>query len=505
MNRIPASTVNTAVVTLALIVGAATSGAQQVTESARPAPPMRESELDRHLDELTGKLDTMRQQLIESQNEMDELRSEIRTLREQLSAKEQNREAAQDADALRTGVAQLQDETEILEAQVKQHDQSKVETLSKYPLRINGTILFTSILNSGRTDNINLPAIALPPQPDPDALSGSLSATANQTMLGLDVTGPHLWGAHSWGDLNVDFWGGGSSANYTATAGTVRIRTMHARVEWPSRAIAVALDRPLMSPWQPTSWVTTAQPALAWSGNLWTWSPQVSFRQNDLVFRHMSMEGGLIFPSSPYAWISGQSPGPNAAERSRQPGYQARLGTALSWKDHPFNLGASGYYSRQAYNYDHHVDAWAGAGDWSLVFGRAFQWSGGIYRGRGIGGLGGGAYKDYVSTAATDSLHGMDAAGGWTQAKFTISSTLEANVSTGLDNAFAHELRGSDQSFSLSYYANLARNQTVIANLIYRPRSYLLLSTEFRQIDSRPVDGYASQDRIFGVATGYIF
>ncbi len=504
MNRIPASTVNTAVVTLAFLVCAAALGAQQVSESSRPVPPpVRESDLDRHLDELTSKLDSMRQQLIESQSEMDELRNELHTLREQLSAKDQTQVAAQDADALRTGVAQLQDETEILQAQVKQHDQSKVETASKYPLRINGAVLFTSILNSGKVDNINVPVVALPP--DPDSISGSLSATANQTSLGLDVTGPHLWGAHSWGDLNVDFWGGGSSANYTPTAGTVRLRTMHARVEWPERSITVAVDRPLMSPWQPASWVTVALPALAWSGNLWTWSPQVEFRENDFPLRHTSAEAGLIFPSPPYAWISGQSGGPNAAERSRQPGYQARLGTELSWRDHPFNLGASGYYSRQAYTYDQHVDAWAGAGDWSLVFNHVFQWSGGIYRGRGIGGLGGGAYKDYVSTAATNSLSGLDAAGGWTQAKFTISSTLEANVSTGLDNAFAHELRGSDQASSLSYYATLARNQTVLANLIYRPRSYLLLSTEFRQIDSRPVDGYASQDRIFGVATGYIF
>jgi hypothetical protein len=504
MNRIPAPTVNTAFVTLALLVCAATSGAQQVSENSKPAPsPMRGSDLDRHLDELTSKLDNMRQQLIESQNEMDELRNELRSLREQLSAKDQTREAAQDADALRTGVAQLEDETEILQAQVKQHDQSKVETVSKYPLRINGAVLFTSVLNSGKTDNINIPVIALPP--DPDSISGSLSATANQTVLGLDVTGPHLWGAHSWGDLNVDFWGGGSSANYTVTAGTVRLRTMHARVEWPNRSIMIAIDRPLMSPWQPASWVTVAQPALAWSGNLWTWSPQFNFRQNDVVFRHMSVEAGLIFPATPYAWISGQSGGSNAAERSRQPGYQARLGTSLSWRDHPFNVGASGYYSRQAYNYDHQVDAWAGAGDWSLVFSHVFQWSGGVYRGRGIGGLGGGAFKDYVSTAATDSLRGLDAAGGWTQARFTISSSLEANVSTGLDNAFAHELRGSDQASSPNYYATLARNQTVLANLIYRPRSYLLLSTEFRQIDSRPVDGYASQDRIFGVATGYIF
>src|SRR5579863_8470135 len=197
MNRIPASTVNSAVVTLVLIVCASVSGAQQVSENSRPVqPPVRETDLDRHLDELTSKLDSMRQQLIESQSEMDELRNELRTLREQLSAKDQTRVAAQDADALRAGVEQLQDETEILQAQVKQHDQSKVETVSKYPLRINGAVLFTSILNSGNADNINVPVVALPN--DPASLSGSLSATANQTMLGLDVTGPHVWGAHSW-------------------------------------------------------------------------------------------------------------------------------------------------------------------------------------------------------------------------------------------------------------------------------------------------------------------
>src|SRR5258707_1041572 len=139
MNRISASTVNTAVVTLALIVCAATSGGQQVSESSKPVPPpARESDLDRHLDELTSKLDN---------------------------------------------------------------------------------------------------------------------------------TGPHIWGAHSWADLNVDFWGAGSSANYTVTAGTIRLRTMHARVEWPNRSIMIAVDRPLMSPWQPASWVTVAEPALAWSGN----------------------------------------------------------------------------------------------------------------------------------------------------------------------------------------------------------------------------------------------
>ena len=192
MNRIPASSM----LTLALLLCSAGAIAQQGAGARPPAEPSSgDSELNRHLDELTSKLDSMRQQLIASQNEMDELRNELHGLRQQLAEKDQAATAARDAGALRTSVAQIQEETEILQAQVKQHDQSKVETASKFPVRINGALLVTTVLNSGNTDDVNLPIVALPGlQYNPQ---GSLSATASQTILGLDAAGPHLWGAKS--------------------------------------------------------------------------------------------------------------------------------------------------------------------------------------------------------------------------------------------------------------------------------------------------------------------
>ena len=250
-------------------------------------------------------------------------------------------------------------------------------------------------------------------------------------MLGLDASGPHLWGAKSYGDLNVDFWSGASSANY-ASAGAVRLRTAHARLEWPNRSLGVALDRPLLSPWEPTSWVTVAEPALAWSGNLWTWSPQVEFRQS-AIFNHFDFGVGLIDPPAPNSYTQGQSnlpsqPNlPSASERSRQPGYDSRIGFSSSFNGRPINLGAGGYYSRQSYPYDHHVDAWAASADWDMVLHPALRFSGELYRGRAIGGLGGGAFKDYVSSTAEHYLNGLNAAGGWGQAKVTFASTLEAN------------------------------------------------------------------------------
>jgi hypothetical protein len=500
MNRIPPSPANIAVITLALMVcPAASSVAQQTTDGREPVAAV--AEFDRHLDELTSKLDSMRQQLLESQNEMDELRKEVHSLREQLAEKNQGQEAARDVDALRTSVAQLQDETEILQAEVKQHDQTKVETASKFPIRINGAILFTSTLNSGSADNIDVPVVALPtPAHSP---SGSLSATANQTMLGLDGSGPHLWGASSRADLMMDFWAAGSSNNYE---GIFRLRTGHARLEWPNRSIGVALDRPMISPWQPTSWSMVGEPPLAWSGNLWAWSPQLEYEEKSLLgSHHLNLGLGLIDPPAPMVYVQSQPGGPSASEQSRQPGYEARLGTVWSHGDHPMNLGASGYYSRQAYVYGHNVDAWAGSADWNLVLSHAFQLSGELYRGRAIGGLGGGTFKDYVTNIEEHYFYGLDAAGGWAQAKFTISPSLEANVSTGLDDGFADDLRGSDQATAPGWYANLARNQTVLANVVYRPKTYLLLSAEFRQLNSRTVAGRLSQDSILGLSTGYIF
>ncbi len=226
MNRIPAPFFRAAaMVTLPILLCSHVLTAQQ-TWAAPANPPgssAAESDLDRHLDELTSKLDSMRQQLMQSQNEMDELRNELAAASaNNLAEKSQGETAAHDADnTLRASVAQWREETEApVQAQVKQHDQSKgVESSSKYPVRINGAMLVTSIFNSTNSDNFNLPIVAVPSLPDTPR--GSLSETASQTILGLDASGPHFGGAKSYADINVDFWGATSSVSYTAAAGAI--------------------------------------------------------------------------------------------------------------------------------------------------------------------------------------------------------------------------------------------------------------------------------------------
>jgi hypothetical protein len=160
--------------------------------------------------------------------------------------------------------------------------------------------------------------------------------------------------------------------------------------------------------------------------------------------------------------------------------------------------GAGGYYSRQAYSSDRHLDAWAGSADWSMVLASPLEISGMFYRGRAIGGLGGGAFKDYAPYDNYSELRGLDDEGGWGQVKWRFSQTVEANAAAG-------ELRDSDYATEQDPYQSLARNLTAYGNLVYRPRTYLLFSAEYRQIRSWPIAGSANVNHIFGLATGYLF
>lgn len=473
-------------------------------QQADTQPNSSSVRLEKRMDQLMTALDSMREQLDKSQREMEQMRSEIEDLRTQLAQTRTGEAPEQAATDLQSSVQQLQEQSAVLQAEVKQHDQTKVESLSKYPVRISGMLLFTSLLNSSNVDNIDLPIIAQPQygnQPQ-----GSLSATARQTILGLEAEGPSLWGARSSADISVDFFGGIPYADYSTSSGLLRLRTAHAGLDWSHRSLLASFDRPLVSPLQPTSFLSVGEPALAWSGNLWTWSPQLEFKDSSLLAnKKLEIDTGLIDVPAPGPPPSHALRMAGASEQSHQPGYETRFASSIPLGDRAVEIGAGGYYSRQAYEDNHHLDAWAGTMDWKIPFTQHLELSGEFYRGRGIGGLGGGAFKDYAPFADDTIQRGLNAEGGWGQFKIKMTRSLETNFALGMDNAFAADLRGSDVEFENNDYMNLARNRTGFANVIFRPKTYLLFSAEYRNIYSWPISGQSNSNQSLGLAAGYLF
>jgi hypothetical protein len=137
------------------------------------------------------------------------------------------------------------------------------------------------------------------------------------------------------------------------------------------------------------------------------------------------------------------------------------------------------------------------------------EFAGSFYRGLSLGGLGGGAYKDYLFRTDPNNpgavyYETLDDVGGWAQLKQRATTRLEFNAAFGIDNVPAGQLRPFANTAN-AIYQNLSRNRTYTANVIYSPSAYLLFSLEYRYLLSSPVVGATNAANIIGVAAGYKF
>jgi hypothetical protein len=487
--------------------------------------------------QLTEAMAKTQAQLEQSQHELDEMRQQLSELRHQMSeggvtatASETSASAtdppsSSSQDSSESTVAALQDVRDrqaIQESEIATQEQSKVESQSKYPVKVTGMLLMNGFKNSGAVDTAASPSVALA------GGSGSIGATVRQTILGFDAQGPRLFGARSFADLRVDFYGiETASATTTSYAGyfntnssLVRLRTAHAGLYWDRTQAYFALDRPIISPDTPTSLTATAVPALAWSGNLWTWNPQAVVTQNfsragsagvELQAALIDVGDAPLTPAvAPTASASTIPPiPPSSAEQSSKPGGEARI--ALTWpgsSDERSHLGVGGYFAPHASSLERSFDSWASTLDARLPLVAHLELSGNFYRGAGLGGLGGGGYKDFVYSPNPDTggyyFRPLDDVGGWAQLKEKAGERLEFNAAYGMDNVFAGQLRHYYVAGG-SMFQNLARNRTYTGNVIFSPSAYLLFSLEYRHLESAPVEGLPADVNIIGLGAGYKF
>jgi TolA-binding protein len=490
--------------------------AEPARMSAQAAVPEAETgTADQQMERLADALTRTEAELAATQREIQALRAQLNELRQQLGVRG-SASAAEDAsssggqqDAIARRLQDVEERQSQQEAQIATHEQAKVESASKYPVRITGLILLNSFVNTRNVDDAATPAFAIQG-------SGSTGLALRQSVLGIDAQGPHLFGANTSADLRTDFSGAANSASYSSGLNLVRLRTAHANIAWKHTTAFFSLDRPILNPDTPTSLTAVAQPALAWSGNLWNWNQQFGVT-HDVPFRKASalrLQAALIDPADPPAFSAGvvttatTLPAPSAAERSRYPGGEARVAYVHN-AAHPdaTEIGVGGYFAPHRLTNGFRANSWAATLDYRIALPARLQWSGNVYRGQGLGGLGGGAYKDYMVRVQNGLLdvQFVDDVGGWTQLKQQVTERVEWNAAFGVDNDFAGQLRSYTLAPASSSYLSLARNRTYTANVIYSPSAYLLFSLEYRNIRSTPVMSPANQSNVIGAAAGYRF
>jgi hypothetical protein len=407
-------------------------------------------------------------------------------------------------------IGKLEDDQDIAEAKINEQYQTKVESGSKYRLRLSGIVLLNLYENRGMVDNQDFPEIAVPPQSQPIYVSpGAFGGSLRESQIRLQTFGPDIAGARTSADVQFDFAGGFPNEPNGVATGIVRLRTGTIRLDWSNTSIVAGQDHLFFAPLSPTSLATLATPALSYAGNLWSWTPQIRVEHRVVLSdaSNVIIQAGILDSLSGDLPPQGINRYPSWGEASGQPAYAARLAWTHRAFGQSLTVGFGGYYGRQALGFYRNVDAWAGTTDVTLPLGKLFQFTGEFYRGRAVAGLGGGIGQSVLPTglfgSPSTTVKGLDSMGGWAQLKFKPLPNFEINGAIGLDNPFAGQLRHHNSA--TIYSSAFTRNLSPLVNFIYQARSDVVFSTEYRRLQTSVLDTNSNSANHLTFSLGYIF
>lgn len=531
MNSQRTPTLRGAVFAVAALLLLSTHGRAQDATTSPPPDAATLRDLQDQVRQLRSLVEEMKSENLQSRAEMQQLRQDLQATRallekpatagnEEVAAQTgttpgasavstaTNPQNSEGSNALEERVQKLEESTSLIGSKVDEQYQTKVETASKYRVRLHGIVLMNAFRSVGNSDNLDLPSYATPVLPGwPQATVG---ATLRQSEVGLEVFGPNVAGARTSADIQLDLTGGFPNTGNGVNFGIVRLQTANLRLDWDHTSVIAGQDTLFISPLSPTSFASLALPAFSSGGNLWAWTPQlrVEHRFDISDQQTVTLQAGVLdnldweFPFNQF------SRSPQAGELSGQPAYAFRSAWSHPIHTRPLSFGAAGYYGRQNWTWGRYVDAWAAMADWQFPLAPRLDVSGEFYRGRGIGGLGGGIGTSILyggnPRIPFSPIRGLDTAGGWAQIKLHLTPKIELNGAVAEDDAFAEDARGFATDAN-NFGPIIGRNRGILGNIVFRPRSDLLFSAEFKRLHTFPVFDRSSILNQASISAGILF
>ena len=389
--------------------------------------------------------------LTDLRRELTALRAEVQQLREQVEALKEGsaKEAAAPA------------AVELLNAQVAELSQTRVESTSRLPVKLFGTVHANFFSNSANPNWLDIPNLVMPSPVG--GSTGSMSATLRQTRVGFTVDAPRMGALRTSGVVALDFFGGIPAFQTGQVFGLPRLVVAYARIDGDRTGVEVGQDQVILAPRDPTSIAAFAFPLLFRSGNLYLRAPQA--RVEHAFLPRLRAFAGIVAPvagdftGTDYVFV----PPALSGERSRRPGMQARIVYETSREsDAPrsLGLGVSGHvgWERRGTVL---AKSWAGAVDFATR--------------RDVVGVAGELFVADNADAFGGAL-GLDArsAGGWTELQLFPSNRISLTAGVGVD-----AIRGA-QRFSLPR----RQNRAAYGNIIYSVTPDVRASLEYRQLET---------------------
>jgi hypothetical protein len=435
-------------------------------------------------------------QIVELREEIRQLRQEVSELKVQLQLQASATAAASRAPVKPSAPPsattspspqspeELADSVSMLQTQIAEQAQTKVESNSKMPVKIFGTMLFNTFYNTRGVDWWDVPSVVSSPR-DYSSSTGSLSASLRQSRIGVLVDGPTVGSFRSSASVAVDFLGGESDFQSSPLFGVPRLYYGYVRFQSAKTALEAGQDAMILAPGNPTSLSAFAYPELYRAGNLYTQAPQIRVEQNLASTQRGSLQlaVGMVAPVGTYPNLD--YPGASQYEAWQRPAIQGRLFWLSKGKqvdpDQGWELGLSGHYGRARLG-ETSAASWATAFD---LNGHLQRWGVAAegYLGQNLQSFGGGIGQPGKTR------------GGFLEGRYQATSQLQ------FDGGF-----GTDHLTKLDIIpVSLNRNTGVYANTIFKFTPEVALSFEYRHMVTRPFRGQLWKNENLNLALAYSF
>ncbi|MDQ2840764.1 MAG: hypothetical protein M3Y72_06945 [Acidobacteriota bacterium] len=429
--------------------------------------------------------DSVLQQVLQR---LDSLEKENRALVDEVHALRQEIAGSQPQTAVAAGTpaqidqAPLPERVAVNEDRIGEQAQTKVEAAQKFPISLNGMLLFNSFLNSAGAGSYatNYEVLTGP---------GSAGATLRQSLLGFDMQGPALpGGGQVHASLLMDFGGGSSEPGVN----WFRLRRGTVSLDWDNRSFSVGQDKPLISPYAPDSLAEVLVPPLAGAGNLWLWLPQARYEERI----HLGESSGLTGQIAVMQTDEKYQTVPDEYASLLQPARPALEGRFAFWHKIDDNRRfefAPGFHVSTTHVAGYSVSSRLVSFDWNMTPWSKLAITGSAYHGANPAGLG--SLGNGFAFLPNGTVRKVQSSGGWTQLSIPLTSRLKFNLFGGIET----------DNGGGALINPVVRNLTYASNLMYHLGPNVVVSFEALQMRMHLLSGLNENREHYDLAFGYLF
>lgn len=280
--------------------------------------------------------------------------------------------------------------------------------------------------------------------------------TANETRLGLNISGPETDGVKTSGRVEIDFYGGGAE-----NKANLMMRHAYINIEWPAERFSILAGQTsdVISPLSPN---TLNYSVDWWAGNIGYRRPQIRLTKSYALGQDVDLKLEVAATRN-IGISSGSFVVRDTGEDSGIPGLQGRASVQFPWlKDQPTIIGVSGHWAKEKFytsaagaNQDYrswslNLDATQPINEWLALKGELFT---GENLSAYLGGIGNG-----VNTVLGREI---SSSGGWVAASLTPRPKWNFNFGIGVDDPKSGDLAGMSATDARDY------NRSIFGNAIY--------------------------------------